>query len=446
MFHNMSRRGIIRFFSYNLAIIASLAILLGISNYHADFYKTQQSIQYQHSLDELDEYLGNIETSLNKGIYANTAPMVSNMSAKLLKEASGAKGALSLLPVSDMNLENIYKFLSQVGEFSLSLSNKLNHNQEITEEEHALVRQLADQAKNLAEQLSVIRRTFRAEDLVEEQLRQGNSQDGEMQVSALGGFSDAEESIVDFPTLIYDGPFSDHILQREPLLLQNEKEISREEAKEIAAKFCQVRPDLLADEKDEGGVMPSYRFKTDVIDISITKLGGHVTYLLDSSYCDEITMTLEEAVERAKQAMLDRGLDSFQETYYMEEDGICVVNFAYTENDVTYYTDLIKIGICMDNGDVVFYDARGYIMNHSARTLPEKKYTIEQAQDALSPYLEVLSEGEAVIPTGGQNEMYCYEFHCQGEDEEVLVYINVETCTETDILLLLYSDDGVFTM
>ena len=52
----------------------------------------------------------------------------------------------------------------------------------------------------------------------------------------------------------------------------------------------------------------------------------------------------------------------------------------------------------------------------------------------------------ALIPSPGGSELLCWEFHCQGqEDEELLVYINAKTGYEEQVYELLYSDAGTLT-
>ena len=86
-------------------------------------------------------------------------------------------------------------------------------------------------------------------------------------------------------------------------------------------------------------------------------------------------------------------------------------------------------------------------MNHISRALPEEQLSMEEAKAVLSPYLTVQSEGRAVIPTAGLNEISCYEFSCESDTgERLLVYINVETGMEEQILLLLQSDGGTLVM
>ena len=205
-----------------------------------------------------------------------------------------------------------------------------------------------------------------------------------------------DESIASLPSLIYDGPFSTSIGQAEPKLTEGLEEITSKQALKMAAEFCGVPESSFRQESDTGGNLPCYNFYTDNLNISITKQGGLICYMLDSSFCGEITLTAEQAAEKARQALVNEGLESMKQSYYVVEDGRCTVNFAYEENGVVYYPDLIKIGISMDDGSVVFFDAKGFIMNHSSRELAQKAYTAEQAASVLSSHLEVIEQREAL--------------------------------------------------
>ena len=85
-------------------------------------------------------------------------------------------------------------------------------------------------------------------------------------------------------------------------------------------------------------------------------------------------------------------------------------------------------------------------MNHKERSLPAKALTKQDAVKLIASDLSVITVREAVIPLDTGKEAYCYEVHCKdSSDQEVLVYIDCATGEEQDILLLLYSDDGILT-
>jgi len=134
------------------------------------------------------------------------------------------------------------------------------------------------------------------------------------------------------------------------------------------------------------------------------------------------------------------------ESYYEIDDGIITINFAYEQDNVLCYTDLIKIAVSMENGDIVSYDARGFWVNHQERNLAQPAISVEQAREVLSPQLTVENSRLALIPTGGKNEALCWEFRCEGTaGDSVLVYVNAATGTEQEILLLIEDENGVLT-
>jgi germination protein YpeB len=135
------------------------------------------------------------------------------------------------------------------------------------------------------------------------------------------------------------------------------------------------------------------------------------------------------------------------DTYYETDGGICTVNFAGIENGVTDYTDLIKVGVALDNGEIMSLDARGFITAHYDRKAQSPAITPEKATEALSSYLTVQNTKTAIIPSMGENERFCYEFLCLSErGTQVLVYVNADTGLEEKIMLLKISDKGTLVV
>jgi germination protein YpeB len=159
------------------------------------------------------------------------------------------------------------------------------------------------------------------------------------------------------------------------------------------------------------------------------------------------TITDKNAINIAENYLDKLGFENMNETYYMTDNNICVINFAYTKNNVVYYSDLIKVGVSMNDGKVVSMEAKGYLTNHREREAFNAQNTQAELQKNISKYLTVLSVKSCVIPKDDATEVACYEYHCKSTEtnEEVLIYVNVETGAEENILLLLYSDGGTLT-
>lgn len=448
MYQTHSRRGRIRLASYLSALFVVLVATAAIGAAQTRHYKTAYEESQQRALLELGEYMDHIESDLSKVIYTNTPPMLSKLSSSLWREATGAKSSLSQLPTSDLQMDNTYRFLSQIGEYAMALNRKVAGGGSISESERESLEKLLSLARSLCGQLATVSMHLDNGTLDFEQARDALSEGGKgVQALALGqGFSDAEQALADYPTLIYDGPFSDHINQKSPAMLQGKGNVTREEAAKIAAKFSGIAANNLQEDSDEGGQMASYGFFYDTMTISITKAGGYLCYMLNSRFADEATLEAKDAISRASAFLKEMGFANMKDSYYAINDGICVVNFAQMEGDAVCYTDLIKVGVALDNGEIVSVDARGYLMNHKERAIPTPKLIKSQAQQRLSPKLTVLSSRLAFIPTDAGGEIYCYEFHCKGQKEdELLVYIDAQTGNEANILQLLHADGGMLT-
>lgn len=444
--NQVSRRGKIRVRLYASVLILVLFSAFVINAQKASELSRQLNADAERSLSTLEACMSSINTNLTKGLYANTTPMLSSMAISLTRDAASAKNSLSALPLSDTQLDNMLKFLSQVGAFVSTLDRKLSLGEPITSEERNQLKQLIDVSQKLLSELDTITQGVENGSVSFKQAGSTLQKSADQSVQIDSAFGDAEQTLTDYPTLIYDGPFSDHILNQSPKALEGKSDISKEKALEIASDFIGIDKSTLRFDSETNGVIETYNFFVDSINISVCKKGGAVLYLLGSSSAGESVISPEQAVENAKSFLSAKGYENMKESYYSTQDGICTVNFAYENEGVICYPDLIKLSVSLETGNIISFDARGYIMNHTDRPPVQSKISADEAKMSVSDYLTVMSSRLAVIPTDYKTEKTAYEFHCKTPDEqEVLVYIDVLTAKEDDILLLLYSDGGILT-
>lgn len=439
------KRTIVRISSF---IAAAFVVVAGyaIRNYYlAQQYRTQIEYTYSSCLEDLSSGLNNIDVALKKGIYSGTATQLSSLSAQLWKESGTAKSALAQLPASEQELTTINRFLSQVGDYSLFLSKKVISGDKITNEERENLNKLSETASTISTGVGDVRMKYEEQGAwtneMTEKLGEATQKEG-------FGYSltEIEDTLTDYPTLVYDGPFSDNILTGESKMLPLEQPVTREQAKDVAAKALDITADMIKDDGDEDGKMPSFGFTTEDTVISVTQQGGHVVYFRKDRAVGEYHLSYDQAVEKAKAYLIAQGYENFEQSYYFADEGMCTINFAYKDGVTTCYPDLVKVGVALDTGDVLMFESRGYLMNHYKRTIATPKYSEQEAQKVLSKELTVLGVDLAIVPTAGNDEVDCWEFHCQGKNnEEILVYVNTANLQEENILILLKTDGGTLT-
>ena len=407
------------------------------------YYKQQLENEYSYAMHELNSGLNNISIILEKSRYTTDAAMLSEAAAKLYSEAEIAKLALARLPVDTTASGTVGRFLSQVGNFSLAIARNVIRGQEIDGEQSRNLALLSKTAETIAQtvgdtQLNYNNREYWAEEI---EIKLNSEEiDGNSLSSSLNSL---EENLTDFPTLIYDGPFSEHLLSREPLFLKGKEKIDKSQAEEKARSVVPQAGQFSYSQITESEIAV-HRFENESVTVAVSVNGGYLIYLRANRTVSEPQLSYSQALSKAKLFLNQLELEKTKPSYYFTDNGICVINFAVVQEGVICYPDLIKVGVALDNGEIVFFESGGYIYNHTERSFVKTIRSEEEALAAVNPSLEAKSNGLSIIPNDGGKEILCYEFSCVTEEnKELLIYVNAETLVEEKILILLKNEGGV---
>lgn len=450
MTFRISKRSLIRLISF--VVFGTLVCSILIYQYAKEASNAKRALEYQYmkTVEELTHYSQNISSDLTKIMYSNSPQLLSDLSAKLWRESGFAKSALDSLPVDYKELQNTNKLLSQVGDYCLSLSKSFANGTKITPEQRQNIEKLNGYCEKMTQEIITVQDSIRTGSLTLTKVK-GRIEEKYDKTSAPSGiaegFGDFESGLVSYPVLIYDGPFSDHLMQKEPERLKNEPDVSREDARKKAAKASVMKESDLKDDSDENSKMPSFCFSADGVNVSITKKGGLISYMLKSRIVDETKIDIETAKEKSRSYMNSLGIGAMEITYFETSNNIVTFNYAYTKDNIIFYTDLIKVSVALDTGEIMGFDARGFIVNHKQRDIKPPKYSKEVCQLNLSELLTPEKSRLCVIPSTSLEEKLCYEFKCKSKDgKDLLVYINAYTKVEEQILILLVRENGTLTI
>lgn len=433
-----------------MVIILLVAIL--IKNQKTAKQASENS--YNMAFYELVDYVQNVETYLAKSLISSTPEHGAETLTNVWREANLAQAYLSQLPIESQELENTEKFLNQVSDYSYSLSRKNIYNESLTDEDLKNLKDLHSYSVELENTLNQLSDDINSGRIKWNELTKKGTTAFAQQVStsSLEGFSNLEENFHEYSGLIYDGAFSEHLTSSEPKGLTGD-DIDEETAKQKAIDF--IGKDNVKEVENlgysENATIPEYNFsiKTsaeDSVNISISKKGGHIVYMNSNRNVNTEVISQEEANAKGKEFLSNHGFKDMKETYYLKQDGIVTINYAYTQNDVVIYSDLIKVKVALDNGEVLGIETTGYLNNHTQRDTSKVKISKEEAKKTLNKDLEIISEGLAIIPTEYKTEILCYEFKGKVETQEFLVYINAENGREEDILIITNTPNGTLAM
>ena len=443
----MSRKNLYWLFSVTVVALAVFGIY---EFYNAKAYRRGLEDSYNRAFFELTDYVDDIDTLLAKSMLATSAGEMASLSQELSVQATAAKSCLAQIPQTDVPLDKTEKFLAQVGDYTYTLSQNIINKKTISEDEYESLAALGSYAASLNNALAdVEQKLYRGEIHLGRDAKIGRN--GVVYAADGDAFSAIEKKIGEYPSLIYDGPFSEHIENLKPKLLENKSELSQEAAAKKLAEFLGTDAAFLnfvgeTQNSSIGAYMfRGMRGKTQVC-ASVSKQGGYVVYFLGTRRIRSETLSVDDAISKARAFLEEKGFDSMKESYYEKKDGVATVNFAYQQNNVICYSDLIKVKVALDDGEIIGMESYGYVMNHRKRDIRTPALAKQDARSKVSTRLSIDTVNVALIPKDSKREVLCYEFKGTFGDKNFLIYINAETGVEEDIQILIESPDGILTI
>ena len=436
-----------------VVVLFSIIVIMALFIYKKQTeYRQASENSYNMAFYEVVDYVQNVEVFLAKSLITNSPESSAESLTNVWREANLALGYLTQLPISSHEIENTSKFLNQVSEYSYSLYRKNLKDEELTDEDMKNLKDLHQYSVELENTLNQLSADINDGRISWGELAEEGTVAFAQQVSNISqdSFDNLEQNFHEFSGLIYDGAFSEHITRKEKVGLTGEN-ISEEDAKNKATELFnnQDIKEINSYGKSEGDIT-SYDFgitfnDDSIATVSISEKGGHVIYMDKNREVSAEVISQEEADKKAKEYLEQKEFKNMKETYYLKQSGIVTINYAYVQDDVIMYPDLIKVKVALDNGEILGIETTGYLNSHTERKLEEPKVTVEKAKESLNKDLTIESEELAVIPTEWKDEVLCWEFEGNIDGLDFIVYVNCETGKEEDILIITNTPNGTLT-
>ena len=442
---NQSGRGSIKALSFLSALCVLLLALSLVNAHRAKAYRAQMLHTANQSLSQLCTQLDTIKTALQKSGYAQSGAMLTKLSTQINSAAAGAKLNLSQLTTEENGAAPLFRFLSQVGDYTAALSRRVQSGKKLTQTQKQALQTLTAYADSLCNAANEIR-TGLDDDTV--CFFAGAATLPHQKAAARADFDAAllaaGQKLTDYPALPYDGPYADARLQQTAKATDTLDEITPQTAKSRAAKLLGCTESELVRESDEESALALYCFSKGGRTVGLTKRGGLLCYLTNVNFAGKSEISADAAVRVAQKYLGEIGYKNMKAVGRSTYDGVCTVDFAYSEKGVLYDADRIRVSVALDNSAVAAVDARPYLLHHAARVLPEQTVTRKQAVRALADELDLLDYSTALIARDDGTEVLCHALHCRDKSgKEVYVYADSGKSEEADIRLVTRDDDGV---
>jgi spore germination protein len=444
---------------YSIVIVVIGAISIwGLYQYkHAANLRQQLDNQYNRAFYDMVGYVNNVDVLLMKSLISATPTRTAATLQEAWRQANLAQANLGQIPVAQQVLANTSKFLTQVGDLSYSLNNQSMQGKNLTDDQYKTIERLYGYSASLSKSLNDLQMQITTGRIKWGELANRGTSVFKKTSTSLPSqqFENIDKQFTKYPTLIYDGPFSDHLAKVEAKGLTGDK-ITREQAKKRVQEV--LGADRISAVTDNGAnnaaTFKTYSFiiafknapDKQTATVDITQKGGHLYQMVYTRPVQKSKLNIDQAKAAGKKFLDSHGYPSMKDTYYLKEDNTAIINYAYQQGDVTVYSDLIKVKVALDNGEIIGFESKGYLSAHTVRKITQPKISVDEARKKISTKVKLISSGMAIIPTDYRTELLTYEFKGKLNNKDFLVYINVETGVEENILLLLDTPRGVLTM
>lgn len=436
------RQRLINILIPSLLVLALIGVALwgNTQRARADKYQLATEAQYRRAYAELLDEIGELDAVLSKIQVAGTRAQFMLLLSNAWNISGKCVGLLAQIPASHLESTDVNVFLVRVSDYANTLSNKIARGSTLSSDE---IKQIGDLRKACSQVAQDLSERYFSNKLSVELL------DSNGYFTTAKEVQENEAAKIDFPTIIYDGPFSESVEKAKAKGLRGEM-LKEQKALEKALDYAPEGTNLSLVTTTVGKISTfDFAGRTKdgrEIGISVSQKGGDIVWMMASATTDMNDKPSDDEIKECKKAgekyLKDKGYESMRATYVQYYSGAVIINFAATQDDVILYNDLIKLWIDRETKEIFGVDARNYLFSHRTRDLPKRELTMADAETYISENLKVIKRALALIPLTPQTEVLCYEFTGEYGDETFIVYINAETGYEEKIFKIINDDDG----
>lgn len=432
------------YFASTVALGAVAVVLSGVLTYTLVIPSNKDSAlegAYKKAFYDVVAEVNNMESDLLKTIVSSDE---GSMAAYLSDAAINSELAeinLQTLPLRDENRFYTAKIVNQAGDFSKYLLKKIAKGERPSEQDRQTLKAIYEANRELKNALSEAREKMDGNYSFSSLFSSGK---GDVLVSRL---NELQNVSVDYPELIYDGPFSDGKEGGEVKGL-NYPEITEEAAEKIFTEiFVGYDMESVKNLGEITGQIPCYSFSGKVkggdLYASITKKGGKLLEFAYAGDCKEVKFNDEYAENKAIEFLNSLGISDVKPVWIsLSSDNVYTVNVAAVKDGVILYPDLIKVRVCAYSGMVIGSEATEYYKNHYDREGFSSVISESQAKSFVSEEISVKNSRLTLIPYGQKEERLCYEFCGEYDGDTYFVYIDAENGREDEIFRVIDTTDG----
>ena len=395
---------------------------------------------HTQSLYELNSIVDNLDSNLAKARVSNSANEQVRLLSDIAIESEMAEVILERMPVETQLTGNMTSFVNKMGDSAQSMLYAVARGDRLTDSQKASIKYMYEVKLVMIRILNEVTSTSTPKEMIK-------AMKGKKDSLMVKSFGDLENNTVETPKEINDGPFSDSTKKVSAKNLEAMEEINATKAEELAKTYFEsYKPtDVRCTGEAVASQLECYNVAITTNDgemfAQLSKKGGKVVMFDSYKECDDKNFSVERCVDIATDFLNDLGFDNMKAVWTSENGTTCNLNFAYEQDGVVFYPDMIKVKVCEQRGIVTGMEGLAYVLNHTSRTVGEAELSKSEAAANLNAEFEVEGSRLTVIPHDEQ-EALAYEFVGTYGGNTYYIYVDAKTGDEIEVFTVVGTKQG----
>ncbi|MEH7236879.1 germination protein YpeB [Bacillus sp. JJ1562] len=402
----------------------------------------QAENNYQRAFHNLSYHMDLLHDKIGTTLAMNSRNSLSPTLADVWRLTSEAHSDVGQLPLTLMPFNKTEEFLSDIGEFSYRTAVRDLSKEPLSDEEYKTLEQLYKNSEDIQTELRTVQHLAMKNNLrwmdVELALASGEKQADNTIIDGLktveknvAAYSESDFGVTLTTTKKDGGKFPN---------LEG-PQINEEQAKEIARKFLGLEGNIEMKVTENGEGSPNGFYSLEINDpksnvntfMDITKKGGIPIWVIRNREVAKIELSLNDAFNRAQKFLKDNKFENLELFESAQYDNVGVFNFVSSVDGVRVYSDSIKMKVALDDGNIIGFTARDYLMAGKINTAGKPKISKEEARKEINPNLEIMEDRLAIITNDLDQDVLCYEFLGTINNDTYRIFINAENGFEEKV-------------
>lgn len=417
----MTKKTRILLITYVGAALVALSVFSAVCWGHLRLYRRQTGYDAARAFEETVGGIDRLSRSLEKSLYAADGGMCGKVCAAICADARAAETAMSALPFSTVEIEQIRGFLGLTGDYAYTLCREAAE-QGFTDEQRKNLAAMSETAAALAASVRQMqagvnegrltmdtRETQIANVGVEEELRYLSEE-----------LTDCEAGFTPLEPLRYDGRYT-------AVEAQKEARVDEAKARPLAAQILGVPQENLDPAADYAdGARLSYRSGTRTVCLTAEGLES----LTDSRLVSEARLSDEEGQAAAEAFLAQQGCEGLQLAESRRSGALLSLRYASGAGEITNLDKSVSLTVALDDGSIYAYDACALRTEAAAEGWDGEAAPEEWVPDTL----QLQDARKVTLRSPGGQSLPCWELQCSaGDGKSVTLYINALTGKQQEI-------------